>query len=697
LVAKVPRRKGRPGGLPYSTRRAFLGGALAALLPPPVFGADASWVASTFRELHLDAHFSQIAAPYENFDAERAADLLKAAGFQMVSFFAVCNAGYSYFPTRLGVVHPGLKRDYTGEMARALKKRGIRVMAYVSAGPERKLHKEHPEWVIVRNPPAAGRADMAQMCLNSPWVDEAHIPRMREIADLYGVDGFFLDNLLGKFVGTACYCRTCRERFAADIGGEIPTSDADPKVFAHHRWLTRNMGRYAEKVTAAFPGRAFVFTHLWVTRTPVTPPAAVKQVVWEPVPPYPGIHSIDFSLESRYLSTLRGVENFSCMATRGNGWGDYSLRDAAIFRHEAAVMLANGGRPYLSDDNYPSGNPDPAVYQVYGEVNRRTAELEGLVKGCVPVKDVAVLLSADSMWSGLPLVPAREWMSAPASPGVAGAHRALVEDHTQFSILNSETLVETLGEYGALILPEQRVLSDRECDAVRRFVERGGALIVTGDTGTRDGENRPRKDLALADVLGVSLAADFSEPAAGARTYLRTGEMDVQIRAGHVRIRTTSARTLMPLAAVGEKQAPLAGTDGPGVTMNNFGKGRALYCAAPLYTAYYREGTGALRRLASRMLDTVHPRTARIVALEDAPLNVEVICNARGRDRIVHLLSYSYDRRIDFGAIHGVRVGIRCASRPRRVQPGTVEWKDGWAWVAAQPFSTHATYVFEGT
>ena len=87
------------------------------------------------------------------------------------------------------------------------------------------------------------------------------------------------------------------------------------------------------------------------------------------------------------------------MTTRGNGWGDFSLRDPAAFRHEAAVLLASGGRPYFGDDSYPSGNPDPAVYKVLGEVNRRTAELEPFVRGCVPVKETAVLLSADSMWA----------------------------------------------------------------------------------------------------------------------------------------------------------------------------------------------------------------------------------------------------------------------------------------------------------
>jgi len=44
-----------------------------------------------------------------------------------VSCFAVCGAGYSYYPTEIGVRHPALKRDFTGEMTTALKKRGIRV------------------------------------------------------------------------------------------------------------------------------------------------------------------------------------------------------------------------------------------------------------------------------------------------------------------------------------------------------------------------------------------------------------------------------------------------------------------------------------------------------------------------------------------------------------------------------------------
>src|SRR6185369_17313993 len=152
------------------TRRTLLrsaAGTLAAarMFPMPA-GNEGAWLGGVYRELHLDAHFGQLPSPYENFDAERAAQLLSEARFQMVSFFAICNAGYCYFPTKLGVRHPGLRRDYTGEMASALKKRGIRVLAYVSAGPDRHSHTEHPEWMIIRNPsapPKPAPGEMAQM------------------------------------------------------------------------------------------------------------------------------------------------------------------------------------------------------------------------------------------------------------------------------------------------------------------------------------------------------------------------------------------------------------------------------------------------------------------------------------------------------------------------------------------------------
>ena len=178
--------------------------------------------------------------------------------------------------------------------------------------------------------------------------------------------------------------------------------------------------------------------------------------------------SQDFSLQARYLPTVPGIDNWSCMSTRGNTWGDLSIRERDTYLYEAAILLASGGRPYWGDVSYPSGNPEPALYKVWGEVNARTAALEPYVRNVQPVKEIAVLAG--------PL------------PGVTGAHKALVEEHAQFSIVNSEA---PLDDYKVLIVPEQGALPPATVAAIRRF---RGALIVTGEF-----------DPALADVLGVKL------------------------------------------------------------------------------------------------------------------------------------------------------------------------------------------------
>lgn len=376
-----------------------------------------SWLADTFRELHIDAHFARVPNPYADFDAGRAASIIAEAGFQMVSLFAVCNRGYSYYPTRIGTVHPGLRRDFTGEFTRALKKHGIRVLAYVS----------------VRECPVA------------PWLEQTHLPQLKEILSLYDVDGFFFDAVLGKFVSSP----TC--------GGP------------------QDAAKYIDTVRAALkPGLAFVMNHLWVTLNPSNPPRSLKQLVWEPVPPYRGVITDDFSLEARYLSAVPGVENWSCMSTRGNGWGVRGIRDPNAYLREAAVVLAAGGRPYWGDVSHPSGNPDPELYRVWGEVNARTAALEPYISNVQPASEVALRIP---------------------SSGLAFARQALLDEHCQFSILGPEMFAATLGRYKVAIIPEPESLTAVERDALAKF---RGAVIVASD---------PKQPGPLRERLAVALPA----------------------------------------------------------------------------------------------------------------------------------------------------------------------------------------------
>jgi hypothetical protein len=392
------------------TRRTILQLPLAAALAPPA--------PVPFRMVHLDAHFARVPNPYADFDADRAAATIADAGFEMVSIFAVCNRGFSYYPTKVGTVHPGLKRDFTGEFTKALKKRKLRVLAYVS----------------VRD------------C-------KPNLPQVSEILDQYDVDGFFFDAVM-------------------------KCGDEDNTRF----------------VDSLKPGLTYFLNHVWVTTHPVNPPKSLKTLCWEPVPPYHGSIPEDFSIQARYLPTVPGIENWTCMTTRGKGWGDRSIRDLDSYLHEAAVVLAAGGRPYWGDVSSPSGNPDPALYEIWGKVNARTAALESFVRNVQQAKEIAVRIPA---------------------AGMVGAHRFLVEEHAQFSLLNPQTLAATLPEYKALILPEPGELTPAEISAIRKF---DGALLVTGNSeisrrrrtahstvelfGAYERDGSPEMRKAIAELLG---------------------------------------------------------------------------------------------------------------------------------------------------------------------------------------------------
>ena len=547
-------------------------------------------------------------------------------------------------------------------------------------------------------------------------MERVAIPQMKEIIGKYDIDGFFFDIVMQQYLSQNCYCSSCRELFKKEVGGEIPKSDADPNSFAYRKWSNRHMEAHMEKVYRALaevkPDIAIINNFAWMATYPVTPPWYVPHVTWDTPTPAVGNYSWNFSVESRYLNTLPDVP-FSCMNTRGNNWGDYALREPEAFQHECAILLAACGGNYLSDIPYVSGNPDPAVYEVYSAVNERYKALEPLLAGSRPVREAAILHSADSVWSKAPMIPHSKWTFSPAYYSVTGAHKALIELHHQVGILNSEVCVDSLKDYRVLVLSDQRILNDREVEAIRAFVKNGGALVATHGTGTRNSENRELPDFALADVLGVRYVGGSN----ATNCYLRITPdlktfgipvMDVEAGGSFTKVELTSAKKLLDLVPPYrglQGGPPDTVSGGPGVAINSFGKGKAIYCASDLFGGFFDKATPNMRKLAAWMLGIVYPMEARLIALEHAPVSVELFYNKRGDERFVHLVNYCGDKRDigtpqvqDFPEVHGIGVRMRLEKQPREVvvlpEAGKVEWKftGGWLTFTARPLRIHDVY-----
>jgi len=697
----------------------------------PVFSQKSSgiredartWFRTINRQLILETHFGNYRDIFKNFDAEAAAQMYDEAGVDLLCYFGKCQDGYSYYPTKIGVEHPGLTRDFTGELTGALKKRGIRCMVYFFPAMERILKRTYPGWMYQSDPARTAPeeksiGDVAMMCFQSPYMDRIGIPQMKECLSMYDLDGVFVDIVLQQYLSQNCYCTFCRELFSREMGGDIPTDKNDPGAFRYRKWSNRLLDAFMEKIyrslTDSDPGTAVIINYAWMSRYPVTPPDYVPHVTWDTPTPAHGLFSLDFSFESRYLSTLP-LPSWSCMNIRMNNWTDYSLREPEAFLQESAIPLGSCGTLYQSDVLYPSGNPDPAVMEAIGMVNRRIVELDPYVRDAKPVRDTAILHSADSLWSKEPLTPTSTWQAGPAYHSACGAHKALIEGHVQTAILNSGVLVDTLHEYRALVLADQRILSDRECEAIRRFVRQGGALLATCETGTRDTNNMPLTTFALSDVLGV----EYIDTSDTANCYLRMKlkdirlgipAMDIQIGSAYARVRPTTATTLLELVPPYEglttgTPPPAESPEGPGVTINSYGKGKALYCAPRLFEAYYRADIPVVRKLALWMFEQIYPSSERSIVCENIPVNVEMFYNERKGERFVHLVNYSGDKRAngvpqtqDFPVIHGIRLKIRTDTTPQSVT--TVPDKsdidftsvNGYVEFEAEPLTIHNVY-----
>ena len=69
-----------------------------------------------YRQVHLDFHTSE-AIPNigKRFSKENFIRALKEGNINSITVFSKCHHGYSYHPTDVNEIHPGLKFDLLGE------------------------------------------------------------------------------------------------------------------------------------------------------------------------------------------------------------------------------------------------------------------------------------------------------------------------------------------------------------------------------------------------------------------------------------------------------------------------------------------------------------------------------------------------------------------------------------------------------
>lgn len=106
----------------------------------------------------------------------------------------------------------------------------------------------------------------------------------------------------------------------------------------------------------------------------------------------------------------------------------------------------------------------------------------------------------------------RLYKAPPGTDGldsIQGMYSILTDARIPFDVVLSDDLSrEKLKRYSVLILPNVALMSDQQRSQIEVFVEHGGSLLATFETGLYDERGSPRSDFAMAHHFRMHKAGD---------------------------------------------------------------------------------------------------------------------------------------------------------------------------------------------
>ena len=217
------------------------------------------------RQVHLDCHTGgAIPGVGSKFSKENFQEALKTGHVDSITLFSKCHHGFSYHPTEVGVMHPGLNGfDLLKAQIEAAHEIGVKTPVYLSAGLDHGIERKHPEWLLRDRDESLGGFDFTvplfrRVCFNSPYLDYL-CEQIKEVLRNYDADGIFLD-----IVGVRhCYCQNCINKL---LERGLDPYDPDNIAMLGEETHAMYLKRIREAVDSVAPGCRIFHNSGHVTR-----------------------------------------------------------------------------------------------------------------------------------------------------------------------------------------------------------------------------------------------------------------------------------------------------------------------------------------------------------------------------------------------------------------------------------------------
>lgn len=610
-------------------------------------------------------------------DAEKIARETKATGCDTVCINVA--AACTWYPTRVPylrmVDEVAAGRDILGEVIAACHAQGIKVLGRFGWGMiDEEVYRQKPQWVTRAADGAANLNDpqrpggwglLYQACCNGGYHREAvMLPALREVVQNYPLDGIFWCAGFAQ----PCWCDNCKSRYQGRYGKPLPQDAAQFEP----DWLTfcgEDLSQlFYDELQQVKPGMPFI-RYYWpfdvnmgnqvVAADNIVQKAQSGNALCTEAQDILSLGTNDlpvWNTPAMRVKMGRIVEDYPapiCIVHTcpGMDWRHVGM-PAAEYLYWSAQVAANGGRFWVSLTGFYDTVPDKRILAAID----RLCGMIGTVKDDMDNAESAaqVLLFVNGGES------AQGW-----------AH-ALMCSHIDFDVATGYSFsAEKLAGYPLVVVPGDIGLDDGQAQALGRYVEAGGSLIVEGHT---------QAALApYAGLLGVEGDVHTSEELVA--TYIRIEEAGQALRSrlgqtellplrGRVGFCSPAAGTqtlaswVPPFASFGSAgnpperaSLPTKQTDIPLCLVNQAGKGRTMllpYQAGMLVERYgMRDFIDAIGAYAGHMLKQP------LVTVE-APADVMLTQFHKNGALLLHFVNGIGQRPLkDNVECHGIRVAVR--------------------------------------
>jgi len=418
----------------------------------------------------------------------------------------VRDGDYAYYDSKLLPKAPGLgNRDPLRDAMDEARKHKLPIVAYCVVQQGGHFLKAHPEWEMR----GADGKPIGRFCFNSGYLEAMKSIVAEQLA--YGIDGFHIDMLDQGFGPPyGCWCNSCRALFEKEFGHPMPagaTWDAawDDMLEFRYRCSARFEKALHAHIKSVNPKATVDFNYhgnppfsFEVGQRPVQHAGNGDFVtgetgVW-------GFSALGVGLNAQFYRAA--TPGLPCQVAIQRGvrmYHDQTTRPLNDIRWELFTLLSHGAFVTMVDKTGFDGWLDPVAYQRIGaafkEVHTKRAHF-----GHRPVYDVGLYFSSRT----------RDWIgrenAASYFQSFQGAHKACVLEHLQFGVMFDENAsLDALKRFPVVCVANAAILSEKEVSLFRQYVEAGGKLLVTGQSGQFDRMGRSLVESMLSGLIGAKV------------------------------------------------------------------------------------------------------------------------------------------------------------------------------------------------